>query len=153
MVRKQTTSLMLLFLYAMLIVALLILVVAGARLYGGVLDSKNDRSNSRAALSYVQTQSAGFSGSRVTLRQGPEGTMLCLAELEEDYETRIYLYDHALRSEFAAVEVPVDPAVSQKICELNEFSICWQDMGNGLLCIDADGSIGYAYCAGGGGDA
>lgn len=143
MIKKQTTSMMLLVLYALLIVALLVLVVMGARLYSSALDAKNAHSSRRIAISYIQSQAGGFSRDRVELRDGPEGRMLCMQEAEDGYETRIYLYEGTLRAEFSAVDSPVDPAVSQKICDLEELDLYWQEMSDGLLHIEADGTVGY----------
>ena len=60
--KQQQTSLMMLALYAILICAMLILAVAGARLYTAAMQSKSSNSSSRNALSVVQTQISAYGG-------------------------------------------------------------------------------------------
>ena len=144
--RKQATSLMLLVLHAALIVALLVLVVAGARLYGTALDARNAHSDRRLAISYIQSQAAGFSAGQISLQPGPEGDMLVLREADGAYETRIYLYGSSLRSEFCAVDAALNPDNSQIICPLEDLRF---EMQGSVLSIDAHGSAGYVCAYGG----
>ena len=147
--RKNGTSLMLLGLYALLIAALLVLVVAGARLYGAAVDGKTAHSEKRSALSYIQSLSAGFEGrGRITVEDGPEGSMLCLTEQDGSYVTRIYCFENALRSQLSHAGEPVQPENSERICSLEDFSLTWES--ETLLRITADGREGYVCCTGGG---
>lgn len=147
MERKQSTSVMLLLLYAMLIVALLVLVVVGAKLYATALEARNAHSDRRLAISYIQSQAASFSADRISLKPGPEGDMLVLREADDAYETRIYLYDAALRSEFCAASAELDPNNSQIICPLSDLRF---EMQGNLLRVDTLGSVGYVCSYGGG---
>ena len=119
--KRNSTSLMLLLLYALLIASLLVLTLAGARLYSDTMDARDAHAKQRSALSYIQSQTAACGGKgNIRLIDGPEGPAVCLREPESDFETRIYLYENALRTE------------------------------NGLLTITADGMTAGAYCDGGG---
>ena len=108
--KRNSTSLMLLLLYALLIASLLVLTLAGARLYSD--------------------------------------TMVCLREPESDFETRIYLYENALRTEFSRVTAEIDPNNAEKLCDLKTFKAELSE--SGLLTITADGMTAGAYCDGGG---
>lgn len=145
--RKQTTSVMLLLLYALLITALLLLTVAGARLYAAALNARDAHAENRLALSYIQSQATGFSGDRVSVQPGPEGDMLVLREADGEYETRIFLYHGGLYSDFSPAESSLNPEGSQKICPLDSLSL---QLDGGLLRIMAKNVEGYVYCSGGG---
>lgn len=148
MEERRSTSIWLLALYTMLIVALLLLVVSGARLYSAAVDSQDAHTRSRSALSFVQSQVAGCEGSGgAYLAEGPEGSMLCLPEADGKFETRIYLYENALRSEFSETSAPLNPANSENICTVFEFSLAWER--ENLLRITADGYLAFAAVAGG----
>ena len=128
--KRNSTSLMLLLLYALLIASLLVLTLAGA-------------------LSYIQSQTAACGGKgNIRLIDGPEGPAVCLREPESDFETRIYLYENALRTEFSRVTAEIDPNNAEKLCDLKTFKAELSE--NGLLTITADGMTAGAYCDGGG---
>lgn len=148
MEERQSTSFMLLALYALLIVALLVLVVSGAKLYGSAVDDREAHALSRSALSFVQSQTAACEGKLgAYLAEGPEGSMLCLPEPDGRFETRIYLYENALRAELSEKSAPVSPENSETICALAQFDLSWES--ENLLKITADGRQAYAAVAGG----
>ena len=90
--KRNSTSLMLLLLYALLIASLLVLTLAGARLYSDTMDARGAHAKQRSALSYIQSQTAACGGKgNIRLIDGPEGPAVCLREPESDFETRIYL--------------------------------------------------------------
>lgn len=146
MQRKERTSSMLLILYALLITALLVLVVAGARFYGSAVDSKLLHSSRRSALSYIQSQLAAFESCPVALEPGPEGDMLCIYEQDGQYVTRIYLSGGYLCTELSQPQTPAGPERGEKICALTEFTLTREP--GGLLKITADGLEGWAFCGG-----
>ena len=86
----------------LLALALLVLALAGARLYGRTLDTRRENTRLRSAVGYIQSQVGAAGYSRVALRQGPEGVMLCIPEGASDYETRIFAWEGQLYSQFAA---------------------------------------------------
>ena len=88
----------------------------------------------------------GKGNSRLTA--GPAGPAVCLREPESDFETRIYLYENALRTEFSRVTAEIDPNNAEKLCDLKTFKAELSE--NGLLTITADGMTAGAYCDGGG---
>ena len=149
--KQQQTSLMMLALYAILICAMLILAVAGARLYTAAMQSKSSNS-SRNALSVVQTQISAYGGQGCAqLRPGPEGTAVCLHRQGSDYETRIYLYQGSLCTEYTRRDLDFAPQNAGQLCQLQSFEAAWQQ--ENLICITANGQTAYAWCAGGGGNA
>ena len=142
--KRNSTSLMLLLLYALLIASLLVLTLAGAR-----LDARDAHARQRSALSYIQSQTAACGGKgNIRLIDGPEGPAVCLREPESDFETRIYLYENALRTEFSRVTAEIDPNNAEKLCDLKTFKAELSE--SGLLTITADGMTAGAYCDGGG---
>lgn len=150
MEERKGTSVALLMLYGLLITALLVLAVTGAKLYGAIGRAAQTRADIRSALAYIQSQTAGCEGTGgAYLTAGPEGTMLCLPEPEGDYETRIYLYQGFLRSELSALDEEARPEEAEVICPLSEFSIGWQ--AENLLVFTADGKTAWAAVGGGDG--
>lgn len=147
--KRNSTSLMLLLLYALLIASLLVLTLAGARLYSDTMDARDAHAKQRSALSYIQSQTAACGGKgNIRLIDGPEGLAVCLREPESDFETRIYLYENALRTEFSRVTAEIDPNNAEKLCDLKTFKAELSE--SGLLMITADGMTAGAYCDGGG---
>ena len=152
MEKRQGSVRMLLLLYGMLIGALLILAVAGARCYAGALEKREAHTAQRSALSFIQSQVAACAGKdQVTLRQGPQGQALCLKESDSGYETRIYCYDGGLYSEFSRVDSELRPEAGERICDLRELEFSWET--ERLLKITAQGRTAYVCCDGGGGHA
>ena len=147
--KRNSTSLMLLLLYALLIASLLVLTLAGARLYSDTMDARDAHAKQRSALSYIQSQTAACGGKgNIRLIDGPEGPAVCLREPESDFETRIYLYENALRTEFSRVTAEIDPNNAEKLCDLKTFKAELSE--SGLLTITADGMTAGASCDGGG---
>lgn len=128
-----------------LMTALLILVIAGARLYGQVLTAKTLCTQKRLPLSFIQSQAAGAEGS-IRVEPGPAGDMLCMGQGE--FETRIYVLDGQLRTEFSPVGTPLSPEDSQSICAVEEFILTRQP---GSIEVRVNGCLGY-FCTGGIGD-
>ena len=151
MEKRQSTARMLLVLYGMLIAALLVLTLAGARFYSAAVTAREAHARQRSALAFVQNQVAACAGKgNIHLTEGPEGTALCLREPDTDYETRIYLYEGGLYSEFSRRTAAIQPENGTKICSAASFLVQWQS--ERLLKITANGMTAYACCDGGGGD-
>lgn len=148
MKEKTAASLMLLLLYSILILALLVLTVAGALLYRQALTAHAEQSRQRGALSYIQSQAALCQGrGQLRLEEGPEGDMLCLKEPDSGYETRIYQYGDSLRTEFTKADQPVNPENSEVVCALDSLALEWAS-GN-LLRVTADGRQAWVWYQGG----
>ena len=113
------------------------------------MDACDAHAKQRSALSYIQSQTAACGGKgNIRLIDGPEGPAVCLREPESDFETRIYLYENALRTEFSRVTAEIDPNNAEKLCDLKTFKAELSE--SGLLTITADGMTAGAYCDGGG---
>ena len=134
---------MLMLLYSALMLALLVLVYAGASLYSSAALSQRLNADRRSALSFVQSQAAGCR-EKVVLRQGAQGQILCLPEDGTDYETRIFLHEGELRTAFVTKDSPADADLGDAICPLESFALSWQS--DTLLKISADGAEGFAAC-------
>ena len=134
---------MLMLLYSALILALLVLVYAGASLYSSAVLSQQANADRRSALSFVQSQAAGCR-ENVRLEQGAEGQILCLPEDGTRYETRIFLHDGKLRTAFVPKDSPLDADLGDAVCPLESFELSWQS--DSLLKISADGAEGFAAC-------
>lgn len=150
MQQKQWSSMMLLALYVILIGALLVLVVSGARLYGEIIGVNTEHVDQRSALAFIQNQAAANEGG-IEIKPGIEGEMLCLIEAGGKYETRIYQCGGALCTQLCSVQAELNAGSGQRICEISGFALCWER--EGLLRVEADGACAYVYCAGGGADA
>ena len=134
---------MLMLLYSALILALLVLVYAGASLYSSAAFSQQHNADRRSALSFVQSQVAACR-ENVWIRQGTEGQILCLPEDGTSYETRIFLHDGKLKTSFVPKDAPLDAQDGDAVCPLESFALSWQS--DSLLKISADGVEGYAGC-------
>ena len=142
----KKTSDMLALMNLLLAAALLVLALAGARLYGRTLDTQGENTRLRSAAGYIQSQVGAGGLGRVTLRQGPEGVMLCIPEGSTAYETRVFAWEGQLYSQFAAKDAAVEISGSQALGEISDFSLTAQ---GSLLKIQADGKTGWVWCRGG----
>lgn len=147
MKHRQQTAFAQLLLYGELILALLVLTAVGAKLYGSTLAAKDAHSHQRLALSYVQSQAMGFTGDALQTAPGPQGDMLVLREADGGFETRIYVYEGNLCSEFSPVGSDCAPDSGQVICPLSRLTLRWDSPT--LLHLDADGMQGDICSRGG----
>lgn len=146
---RQSTAFMLLLLYAMLILAMLVLTLAGAKCYTFVLNARSEHTRQRSALSFIQTQAVSCGGrGNVILREGPEGTAVCFREPDSEYETRIYLYNGSLCTEYSRADQPINALYADMVCRADGFSAAWESAE--LLSVTADGSHADVWCPGGG---
>lgn len=115
-----------LLLFAIIVLSLLFLVSAGTGLYSAIVDSQTYNRQARAALSYLTARvHAADTADAVSIEAGPEGDALVLRENAggEVYETRIYLYDGALREEYVPADFPLRPESAERIAVLERFSL------------------------------
>ncbi len=115
--KRNSTSLMLLLLYALLIASLLVLTLAGAWLYSDTMDARDAHAKAaQRAFVYSKPNGKACGGKgNIRLIDGPEGPAVCLREPESDFETRIYLYENALRTESHGSPAEIDPNNAEKV--------------------------------------
>lgn len=151
MKKRQFTAFALPALYGMLILAMLILTAAAARCYTRVLERRDENTRQRSALSFIQTQAAASGGTgTVVLRDGPEGVAVCFGEPDHAYETRVYLYNGSLCTEFSRADQPINALNADPFCRAGIFSAEWER--GELLSITADGWHADVWCPGGSAD-
>ena len=125
-----------LLLFAIIVLSLLFLVMTGTGLYSAVVDSQTRNREARAALSYLAARvHAADAAGAVSVGEGPEGAALLLRENAdgETYETRIYLYEGALREEYGTADAALDPQDSERIVDAKSFSV--EQVRPGLLVV------------------
>ena len=122
-----------LLLFAIIVLSLLFLVMTGTGLYSAVVDSQTRNREARAALSYLAARvHAADAAGAVSVGEGPEGAALLLRENAdgETYETRIYLYEGALREEYGTADAALDPQ------DAKSFSV--EQVRPGLLVVSTE---------------
>ena len=139
-----------LLLFAIIVLSLLFLVMTGTGLYSAVVDSQTRNRGARAALSYLAARvHAADAAGAVSVGEGPEGAALLLRENAdgETYETRIYLYEGALREEYGTADAALDPQDSERIVDAKSFSV--EQVRPGLLVVSTEyGSADIALRSG-----
>ena len=139
-----------LLLFAIIVLSLLFLVMTGTGLYSAVVDSQTRNREARAALSYLAARvHAADAAGAVSVGEGPEGAALLLRENAdgETYETRIYLYEGALREEYGTADAALDPQDSERIVDAKSFSV--EQVRPGLLVVSTEyGSADIALRSG-----
>ena len=139
-----------LLLFAIIVLSLLFLVMTGTGLYSAVVDSQTRNREARAALSYLAARvHAADAAGAVSVGEGPEGAALLLRENAdgETYETRIYLYEGALREEYGTADAALDPQESERIVDAKSFSV--EQVRPGLLVVSTEyGSADIALRSG-----
>ena len=121
-----------LLLFAIIVLSLLFLITSGTSLYSAIVDGQTHNRQARAALSYLSARvHAADTEGAVSIGAGPEGDALILRETAggDVYETRIYLYDGALREEYVPADFPLRPEGAERIAVLEHFSLCEERPG------------------------
>lgn len=109
-------------LFGLLLACVLGLMGLGSGLYGGLTRSMNANNAARASLRYLTTSvRAADAQDSLRLEEGPEGTMLVLAEPSTGYETRIYCWQGQLVEEYAASASSPAPENAQPVCPCTRF--------------------------------
>ena len=74
----------------------------------------------------------------VSVGEGPEGAALLLRENAdgETYETRIYLYEGALREEYGTADAVLAPQDAERIVDAKSFSV--EQVRPGLLVVSTE---------------
>lgn len=114
-----------LLLFAIIVLSLLFLVMTGTGLYSAVVDSQTRNREARAALSYLAARvHAADAAGAVSVGEGPEGAALLLRENAdgETYETRIYLYEGALREEYGTADDALESHCIPSMAQANSFA-------------------------------
>lgn len=125
-------------LFALMLGCILWLTALGAGLYGRLAASSDANDQIRATLGYLVTRvRASDEVGAVSVREGPEGDMLVLADAASGYETRIYLSGGQLVEQLCAAGAATDPAAAQPVARAESFSIQW--VRPALLRLAVDG--------------
>ncbi len=120
--KRGRGAVMTLALYAMMILALLALAAASSRLYASLTSSRQQNEALRASLSTLVTAlRAGDSAGGVSLKEGPEGTALCLRQGDTGYESRIYLYEGGLYQQLCPEDAPFETESAQLLARTDRF--------------------------------
>ncbi|MCR5666848.1 MAG: DUF4860 domain-containing protein [Eubacterium sp.] len=130
--KVQGASISMLILYGILIVALLVLTLAGCRLYKVFTNNRMANERERAVLSYLQGKVSSLDvAGAIMVEDGPQGDsdMLVLAEEGTDYETRIFIYDGELMELFTQTSAPTDPDDAEVIAQEDCLKITLQSEG------------------------
>lgn len=128
-------------LFSLFVVALLIAVVVGVRVYSVLAADRTNADDDRLALSLlVNDVRADDAAGSVAVGQGPEGRSLVLVERLESgtYETRIYLYRQRIVQEYALAGAAYTPEAATPIVDSRRFEFQYSD---GLLSLQTDQGI------------
>lgn len=136
---EQCSDVVSAFLWFIIVAALLAMTVMGARCYQLAVDEKAENDHIRETLSYLQSRADG--SEQVTLKQGAEGVMLCFAEADSAYETRVYVSGGMLMEELSEADAPLSPERGQSICSIHSFSA--EAASGGTILVAVDGRRAY----------
>lgn len=126
-------------LWFIVVIALLVMTVMGARCYKLAVDEKGKNDHVRETLSYIQSRADGSKS--VALKKGPEGDMLCFPEADGDFETRIYVYGGMLTEELSQTDAAPAPEMGQAICSVQSFDA--EAVDGGVILVTVDGKFAY----------
>lgn len=125
-------------LFALFICALLLSLVAGVRVYSGLVDEKAESDNMRFANGLIVNCIKGLDYyDSVRMDEGPEGPALLMLERVDAgvFVTRFYLCEGKLMQEYAPMGNPYDPSIATEIMDTDSFSF---ELAGGLLTIHTD---------------
>lgn len=125
-------------LFALFVVTLLLVIMAGTRVYGALSDMREQTDQSRLALGLlVNSVRAVDAVDAVSVGSGPEGRSLVLTERLDSgtFETRIYLYGGQVVEEYSVAGTPYMPERATPVVATATFDFSYAD---GLLTIVTD---------------
>lgn len=136
--RQSSARLPLLVLFALFVVALLIVLITGVSIYKSIVDADSESDAHRFSVGLLENSiKAADSYSSVHLGNGPEGRSIVLVEYTDAgvFETRIYQFDGAIYQESALESAPYDPIAAMKIVDSDTFDV---SMDGSLISIKTD---------------
>ena len=125
-------------LFAILVVALLLSVVAGTSVYRNLNNIRAGADDARLGLSLITNNvRANDAIDAIAVGKGPEGRSLVLVERLDSgtYETRIYSYQGNIVEEYALANAAYTPDKAVMVCASETFEFSYE---NGLLTIVTD---------------
>ena len=124
-------------LYALLLIAALVLTMFGATIYEKITLARDENNALRSTLAYVQTRVQAADGSgEISVTESNGGSVLNLAEGDSGFVTRIYLSDGMLCEELNRAASPLTPELANALTAAESFSV---EKEEGLLHITVDG--------------
>lgn len=132
----------LLALFTTVVLGLLVLCIIMASGYRNVVTQRDADNTTRAALSSLASSvKAADSVGALGSMDGPEGDVLVLADQEGGYETRIYLYQGHLVSEYVASSARLSPSTAVELATTTTFS--FEYVSDNLLAVSTDEGTRY----------
>lgn len=131
--RRNTSSaggLLVFLVYGMFALFSLLLVVIGAGIYRGVVETGRGNTALRSSLFYLANQMRSCSG-EARLEGEPEAPVLVLPMQQGKYETRIYFKDGALCEYYGPAGGEPAAGLGERVTALDDFSI--EQTGDGLF--------------------
>ncbi len=151
---KSASSISMLILYGILILALLFLTLIGCRLYNSFTESRIQNEKSRAACAYIQSKVSSLdSKGAVVVQKGFDGQsdMLVLREEENSYETRIFISQGKLMELFTQKDEKTDLTKAETITDEKTLSLELRENGKLLQVTTQEGRFAVAIRSGQGG--
>lgn len=140
-------------LFALFIVCLLLVLVAGVKAYSTLATADAVTKTSRFSGGMLENNVRAFDElDAVTSAQGPQGTALVLTQTTPAgaFETRLYQYNGELMQEYVAQEAPFSPELAVPVMRTKTFSFSFE---NNLLTIVTDEGRTYVAIRSGAGTA
>ena len=122
---------------ALFMAGFLLIVIFGANIYKGTVESQSQNSNTRAILSSISSLSrAETRGGIAVIDDDVYGQVLIVDDEDTDYAQKIYSYDGALVEELSLKTEDIDPASAQVIGMTEKFEI--SKKADDMLVISTD---------------
>ena len=128
---------------ALFLIGFLTLVVFGAGSYRGIVESREENNLDRASLAYITTVTKSADQGAISVGEGPEGSMLVIAEPGTGYETRIYMSEGMLKEEYRPADRKPAPDKAQDIVATKTFTV--EEMDHGLLKVTTGEGQVFVY--------
>ncbi len=128
--RFQTKKILPLVLFAILAVCAVLVLLAGAGVYGRLTDRGQGAFKNRTVPLYIATKVRQADCAGTVSVERVEGTdILCMEEQIDGkgYVTRIYCHEGVVRELFSSEDVDFDPAMGEKIAEASEVRFSLAD--------------------------
>ena len=122
---------------ALFMAGFLLIVIFGANIYKGTVETQESNNNTRAILSSISSLSKSQDPGRIGIVKDDEvGAVLVVEEGDTGYAQKVYRYKGDLVQEYSRTEGALSPEGAQIIEKTKTFTV--EKKGRSMIAVDTD---------------
>ncbi len=122
---------------ALFMAGFLLIVIFGANIYKGTVETQESNNNTRAILSSISSLSKSQDPGRISIVKDDEaGAVLVVEDGDTGYAQKVYRYKGDLVQEYSRTEGDLSPEGAQVIGKTKTFTV--EKKGRSMIAVDTD---------------